>query len=219
MIRIAVVDDEPLVRAGLRTILNSADDMCVVVECAGAEALKAVQDQNLGVVLLDIRMPVVDGLSLLPQIVGMPNPPAVAMLTAFDSGEYIDAALRAGAAGYLMKNSTPEHLIQSVRTLAAGGQVLAPEATSRVIGGYLVMTREDEAGRRVAALSERERQVLSLLRVGLGNRQIAERLHLAHGTAKDHVSAILAKLGGLNRVQAAVVADRARLSAARTADR
>ncbi|MFD8023828.1 response regulator [Streptomyces lavendulae] len=206
----AVVDDEPLVRAGLRTILNSADDMCVVVACAGTEALATLRDQNLGVVLLDIRMPMIDGLSL-PRITAMPNPPAVAVLTTFDAGECIDAALGAGAAGYLMKNSTPEHLVQSVRTLAAGGQVLGPEATSRVIGGYLVM--------RVATLSGRERQVLSLLGIGLGNREIAERLHLAHSTAKDHVSAILTRLGGLNRVQAAVVADRARPSATRMFDR
>ncbi|MFE2849922.1 response regulator [Streptomyces lavendulae] len=206
----AVVDDEPLVRAGLRTTLNSADDMYVVVACAGTEAPATLRDQNLGVVLLDIRMPMIDGLSLLPRITAMPNPSAVAVLTTFDAGECIDAALGAGAAGYLMKNSMPEHLVQSVRTLAAGGQVLGPEATSRVIGGYLVM--------RVAALSGRERQVLSLLCIGLGNREIAERLHLAHSTAKDHVSAVLAKLGGLNRVQAAVVADRARPSATRMFD-
>ncbi|MFD7031383.1 response regulator [Streptomyces sp. NPDC059917] len=216
MIRVAVVDDEPLVRTGLRVILNSADDLTVVVDCTGAGAVELVRTRRVDVVLLDVRMPVVDGPSVLRELKRLPDPPVVAMLTTFDSDDYVDTALRSGAAGYLMKNSTPEHLIQAVRTLADGGQVLAPEAAKRVIAGYLAAGRDDGAARRVRALSERERQVLGLLGTGLSNRGIAERLHLAHGTVKDHVSSVLAKLGGLNRVQAAVVADRANLPAARS---
>ncbi|MEU4683282.1 response regulator transcription factor [Streptomyces xinghaiensis] len=209
MIRVAVVDDEPLVRSGLRAILGSATDVGVVADCGGAEAVATVERCRPDVVLLDIRMPDVDGLTVLTRLAAMAPPPAVAMLTTFDAGEYVDRALRAGAAGFLMKNASPEHLVHAVRVLAGGGRVLAPEAAGPVIGGYLASAPADDAARLVAALTERERHVLALVGRGLSNREIAVRLHLAHGTVKDHVSALLTKLGGVNRVQAAVVAERA----------
>ncbi|MGW6546044.1 response regulator [Streptomyces massasporeus] len=211
MIRVAVVDDEPLVRTGLRVILGSAHDITVVADCAGVGAVEAVRDGRVDVLLLDIRMPVVDGPAVLRQVAALPRPPAVAMLTTFDAREHVDEALRLGAAGFLMKNTAPEQLIDAVRALAAGRRVLAPEAVGQVIDGYLLSGRDEDAVRRVRGLTDRERQVLALVGAGLSNRAIADRLHLAHGTVKDHVSAVLAKLGGLNRVQAAVVADRADL--------
>ncbi|MEV6584039.1 response regulator transcription factor [Streptomyces sp. NPDC051582] len=211
MIRVAVVDDEPLVRTGLQVILESAEDINVVLACGGAGAVASIRSHDVDVLLLDIRMPVVDGMSVLRHVVGAAAAPAVAMLTSFGLEEHVDEALRAGAAGFLMKNSSPEQLVAAVRTLAAGGRVLAPEATGPVISGYLAAEPDSEAARRVGLLSERELQVLAELGTGRSNRDIADRLHLAHGTVKDHVSSILAKLGGLNRVQAAVVADRARL--------
>ncbi|MFC9505671.1 response regulator [Streptomyces sp. NPDC057002] len=211
MIRVAVVDDEPLVRAGLRVILGSAEDITVVADCGGASAVEAVRSGRVDVLLLDIRMPVLDGPAVLRQVVGLPKAPAVAMLTTFDAREHVDEALRLGAAGFLMKNTAPDQLIEAVRALAAGRRVLAPEAVGQVIDGYLLAGRDEEAVRQVRALTGREREVLALVGAGLSNRAIAGRLHLAHSTVKDHVSAVLAKLGGLNRVQAAVVADRADL--------
>ncbi|MGW4050692.1 response regulator [Streptomyces sp. NPDC004779] len=209
MIRVVVVDDEPLVRSGLRAILGSVPDIGVVADCGGAEAVGAVQRHRPGVVLLDIRMPDVDGLTVLTRLTALEPPPAVAMLTTFDAGEYVDRALRGGAAGFLMKNTSPEQLVHSVRVLAGGGRVLAPEAAGSVIGGYLASAPADDAARLVAGLTERERQVLALVGRGMSNREVAATLHLAHGTVKDHVSSMLTKLGGVNRVQAAVVAERA----------
>ena len=213
MIRVAIVDDEPLVRTGLEVILDSASDVSVAFCCGGADAVEAVRRHELQVLLLDIRMPDVDGLAVLRRLAGLPSAPAVAMLTTFDATEYIDEALRTGAAGFLMKNTAPEQLVQAVRVLAAGGRVLAPEAAGPVIGGYLQATRPRAATRRVEHLTTREREVLALIGEGCTNRDIARRLHLSPSTVKDHVSSLLSKLGGLNRVQAAVLADRAHLVA------
>lgn len=209
VIRVAVVDDEQLVRSGLQLILSSAGDIDVVADCGGAGAVEAVRTHRPDVLLLDIQMPDVDGLTVLRQVTALASAPGVAMLTTFDASEYVDEALRAGAAGLLMKNTAPEQLIHAVRVLAVGGKILSPEAASTVIGDYLATSRENEAARRVEALTERERQVLALVGEGLSNWEIARRLCLSHGTVKDHVSSLLAKLGGINRVQAAVVADRA----------
>ncbi|MEU5287480.1 response regulator transcription factor [Streptomyces sp. CA-278952] len=212
MIRVVVVDDELLVRSGLRAILGSAGDIGVVADCGGAEAAATVARHRPDVLLLDIRMPDVDGLTVLGQIAALSPAPAIAMLTTFDAGEYVEAALTAGAAGFLMKNSSPEQLKHAVRVLAGGSRVLAPGAMAPVVDGYRASATTRDAARRVAGLTERERHVLALVRRGLSNRDIAGRLYLAHGTVKDHVSSVLAKLGGVNRVQAAVVADRAGLA-------
>ncbi|MEI5033428.1 response regulator transcription factor [Streptomyces sp. S1A(2023)] len=206
------MDDELLVRSGLRAILGSAGDIGVVADCGGAEAAATVARHRPDVLLLDIRMPDVDGLTVLGQIAALSPAPAIAMLTTFDAGEYVEAALTAGAAGFLMKNSSPEQLKHAVRVLAGGSRVLAPGAMAPVVDGYRASATTRDAARRVAGLTERERHVLALVRRGLSNRDIAGRLYLAHGTVKDHVSSVLAKLGGVNRVQAAVVADRAGLA-------
>ncbi|MEU1816623.1 response regulator transcription factor [Streptomyces roseifaciens] len=214
MIRVAVVDDEQLVRSGLRMILGTAPDIEVVADCGGGEAVATVRACAPDVVLLDIRMPDVDGLTVLRALRDAPQPPAVAMLTTFDANEYLAAALRGGATGFLLKDTDPEQLVQAVRTLAAGGSVLDPGVTRAVIGGYLASEAETTAAEAVAALTPREREVLAHLGAGLANPQIAERMGLAPSTVKDHVRAVLGKLGGLNRVQAAIVADRAGLVAA-----
>ncbi|RLV79780.1 two component transcriptional regulator, LuxR family [Streptomyces rapamycinicus NRRL 5491] len=215
VIRVAVVDDEALVRSGLRLILGTAPDIEVVAECSGAFAVDTVLSSKADVVLLDIRMPDADGLSVLRQLRAAPASPAVAMLTTFDVQEYLAAALRAGAAGFLLKDTDPEQLVRAVRTLAEGGSVLDPAVTRAVIGGYLAAEAEATAAEAVEALTPREREVLTLLGEGLANPQIAERMGLAPSTVKDHVRAVLGKLGGLNRVQAAIVADRAGLVTSR----
>ncbi|MFE0875402.1 response regulator [Streptomyces smyrnaeus] len=211
MIRVVVVDDEELVRSGLRLILGTAPDIEVVADCGGAAAVDTVRAHRPDVLLLDIRMPDVDGLTVLRELEALPEAPRTAMLTTFDAEEYLGAALHAGAAGFLLKDTAPEQLVHAVRVLADGGRVLAPGVTPAVIGGYLGGRPDADARHRVAALTDRERQVLALVGEGLSNSGIARRLHLAHGTVKDHVSALLAKLGGVNRVQAAVLADRAGL--------
>ncbi|WP_069740748.1 response regulator transcription factor [Streptomyces sp. EN23] len=211
MIRVAVVDDEQLVRSGLKLILGAAPDIEVVACCDGTDAVDRVRELRPDVLLLDIRMPEVDGLTVLRQVGALTAPPAVAMLTTFDAARHIEDALRSGAVGLLMKNTAPEQLVHAVRVLAAGGRILAPEAVGPVIEGYLAAGRGKGAADRTGALTDREGQVLALVGAGLSNREIARELRLSHGTVKDHVSSVLSKLGGVNRVQAAVLADRAGL--------
>lgn len=209
MIRVLVVDDEALIRTGFQHILNAAGDIEVVAAVSGRQALAEVGRLHPDVVLLDIRMPDVDGLTVLERLRALPSPPIVAMLTTFDTDEYVAAALRMGAAGFLLKDTDPEHLALQVRTLAADGVVLSPKVTSTVVDGYLA-GRTPEGG-LIGRLSAREREILVLLADGLSNGEIAARLYLGVGTVKDHVSAILTKLEVSGRVQAALAAERAGL--------
>ncbi len=211
MIRVVVVDDEALVRSGFRLILEAAGDIEVVATVTGAEAVKEIGLHGPDVVLLDIRMPDVDGLAILRQLRGLRKAPSVAMLTTFDSDEYIATALRSGAAGFLLKDTAPDLLAHFVRTLAAGGVVLSPKVTRTVVDGYLESGAGSSAATQVGQLSERERAVLVLIADGLSNADIAGRIHLSVGTVKDHVSAILTKLRVATRVQAALVAQQAGL--------
>ncbi|MEW2464251.1 response regulator transcription factor [Streptomyces sp. NPDC046994] len=212
MIRVLVVDDEALIRTGFTHILDAADDIQVVAAVPGGEAVRAVHELRPDLVLLDIRMPDVDGLTILAEVRRMQDPPVVAMLTTFDTDEYVAAALRSGAAGFLLKDTDPEQLPHLVRTLARGGTVLSSKVTRAMVDAYLDRgAPEPSAGRLVARLSERERAVLVLMAEGLANTDIGERMHLSTGTVKGHVSAVLSKLQVGSRVQAVLIAERAGL--------
>ncbi|GEJ98988.1 MULTISPECIES: response regulator transcription factor [unclassified Streptomyces] len=211
MIRVLVVDDEALIRTGFQHILDAADDIEVVAAVAGGQALTAVRETAPDVVLLDIRMPDVDGLTVLAEVRRLPSPPVVAILTTFDMDEYVETALRSGAAGFLLKDTDPEELPFLVRALADGGTVLSSKVTRTVVDGFLGAGSQEAAARTLDRLTERERHVLLLVAEGLSNGDIAARMHLSTGTVKDHVSAILTKLEVGGRVQAALLAQRAGL--------
>ena len=212
MIRVMVVDDEALVRSGFKLILSAAQDIEVVATATGADAVETVRREAPDVVLLDIRMPDVDGLTVLRELRALPEPPVVAMLTTFDADEYILTALRSGAAGFLLKDTEPEQLAQLVRTLMAGGVVMSPKASRAVWQSHPGAGAVDDVeAARVGRLTGREREVLVLIAEGLSNADIGTRVHLSAGTVKDHVSAILGKLRVSSRVQAALLAQRAGL--------
>lgn len=212
MIRVVIVDDEALVRTGFTMILDATPDIRVVGTASGVDAVDAVAATRPDVLLLDIRMPQVDGLSVLRALSERPDRPAIAMLTTFDADEYVMTALQLGASGFLLKDTEPTQLAQYVRALAAGGVVLAPRVSRTLVASLSARESEpDVEAQRVAHLTEREAQVLALVARGLSNAEIGTRLYLGSGTIKDHVSTILAKLGVASRVQAALAAQRAGL--------
>ncbi|MEV4874034.1 response regulator transcription factor [Streptomyces syringium] len=210
MIRVLVADDEPLIRAGIRMILTSADDIEVVAEAAdGREAVELALRHLVDVALLDIQMPVLDGLSALAEL-GRTAPGVRALiLTTFGERDNVLRALRHGGVGFLLKDSAPGELIAAVRAAAAGDAYLSPAATRHVADSLAAgpaVSRSEEARRRVAVLSEREREVLALLGEGLSNADAGRRIHMSEATVKTYVSRILAKLGCENRVRAALLA-------------
>ncbi|MEV1021009.1 response regulator transcription factor [Streptomyces sp. NPDC050264] len=211
MIRVLVVDDEALIRSGFRHILGAADDIEVVDAVPGGRAVGAVRELCPDVVLLDIRMPDVDGLTVLAELRRLPHPPVVAILTTFDMDEYVTAALRTGASGFLLKDTDPEQLPHLVRDLAHGGIALSSKVIRPIVDGFLDKGPASPAGRFVSRLTARERTVLLLVAEGLPNAGIAARMHLSPATIKDHVSALLAKLEVGSRLQAALLAERAGL--------
>ena len=208
MIRVVLADDEELVRAGLRLILAAAPDLSVVAEARdGAEAITAVARHRPDVVLMDIRMPEVDGLAATRVIMAGAEPPKVVILTTFDLDRYVHAALVAGAVGFLLKDTPPRDLAAAVRTVAAGHATLAPTVTRRLIRSYTERTpdRAVQARARLAALTERERQVAIQVGRGLSNADIGHRLGMRETTVKAHVSHALTRLGLDNRVQVAIL--------------
>ncbi|MCQ4208059.1 response regulator [Streptomyces longispororuber] len=211
MIRVLVVDDEAMIRTGFRHILECVDDIDVVAAVSGGSAVRTARETHPDVVLLDIRMPDVDGLTVLAELRRLPDPPVVAMLTTFDMDEYVATALREGASGFLLKDTDPEQLPYSLRSLAEGGVVLSAKVTRTVVDGFLDTEPYGPATAGVARLTDRERAVLMLVADGLSNVGIAERMHLSAATVKDHVSAVLNKLDVGSRVQAALLAERAGL--------
>ncbi|MFD7631638.1 response regulator [Streptomyces sp. NPDC059851] len=211
MIRVLVVDDEALIRTGFQHILDAADGIEVVGAVSGGQALPAVRETAPDLVLLDIRMPDVDGLTVLAELRRLPAPPVVAILTTFDMDAYVETALRSGAAGFLLKDTDPEELPFLVRSLAEGGTVLSSKVTRTVVDGFLTAGAQAPEARLLERLTARERDVLVLIGEGLSNADIAKRMHLSTGTVKDHVSAILTKLEVGGRVQAALLAQRAGL--------
>ncbi|WP_017606490.1 response regulator [Nocardiopsis alkaliphila] len=213
MIRTLLVDDELLVRSGLRMILESAPEIEVVGEGDnGDDAVRLVQETRPDVVLLDIRMPGTDGLTAAARIWDLPHPPKVVLLTTFDLDEYVHSALRAGAVGFLLKDTPPRELINAVRTVHEGHAMLSPSVTKRMLERFAAPAPGDsaagreEALRRLSVLSERERQVLVAVAEGRSNAQAGRVLGMRETTVKAHVSRILSKLGMANRVQAAILA-------------
>ncbi|GGP42812.1 response regulator [Saccharothrix coeruleofusca] len=214
MIRVLLADDEAMIRAGVRTILATDPDITVVAEAVnGREAVDLAIAHRPDVVLLDIRMPVLDGLAAAVEIAAVAPSAAVAILTTFGDDEYLARALDGGAAGFLLKSGDPRELVAGVHAVAGGGAYLAPKAAARVIGQLRAgaLTRATTARARTDMLTPREREVLSLLAAGLSNAQIATRLNLVEGTVKGHVSTILTRLDLANRVQAAILAHEAGL--------
>jgi DNA-binding NarL/FixJ family response regulator len=214
MVRVVVVDDEPMVCAHLRTILGSAPNIEVVDEAHdGAAGVEAVTRSRPDVVLMDLRMPVLDGIAAIERIVKLGNPPVVAVLTTFDADQYVLRALRAGAAGFLVKSTPPEDLIGLVRVAAEGHTVLSPAAARRLIAASADSQPARERARKLAgSLTEREVEVLTCLGEGLSNAQIAARLFLSEATVKGYVSRMLDKLGLENRTQAGLLAHDAGLT-------
>lgn len=208
---VLIVDDEPLIRSGIRAILGSDPDIAVAGEAGdGREAVSGVLRLRPQVVLLDIRMPNLDGLDAIPEILRARPETKIVMLTTFGEDAYIAGALERGAVGFLLKASDPRELQDAVRAVSAGAAYLSPRVAQRVIDRYRSGPIPDASARsRIDVLSERERDVLALLGAGKANSEVARELFLTEGTVKGYVSAILAKLGAANRVQAAILAHRA----------
>ncbi|MFD4139985.1 response regulator [Streptomyces sp. NPDC058572] len=207
-LRVLVADDQTLVRTGFRLILR-ADGIDVVAEATnGTEAVEEVRRTRPDVVLMDVRMPEMDGLEATRRILtGAPHTPRVIILTTFDLDRYVYAALSAGASGFLLKDVTPEQLTSAVRTVRTGDALLAPAITRRLVQRFARHGSDTAALHRdLASLTPRELEVLGLLARGLSNAELATRLHLAEATVKTHVARILAKLGLRDRVQAVIVA-------------
>nr|WP_204261386.1 response regulator transcription factor [Blastococcus saxobsidens] len=210
-----IVDDEELVRFGLRTVLEAAGGFTVVGEAGnGADGVTAARELRPDVVLTDIRMPVMDGLEATRRMLALPEPPQVAVLTTFHVDEYVHAALAAGAAGFLLKDTPPREIAAAVRSVADGTATLSPKVTAALIDAYVdrrAAPRRAEALRRVASLSEREREVLTLLGSGGSNAELGKRLFVSEATVKTYVSRLLTKLDLANRTQAAILAHEAGL--------
>jgi DNA-binding NarL/FixJ family response regulator len=209
MIRVMLADDEALIRAGIRLILGNAEEIEIVAEAGdGREAVELARRHTVDVALLDIRMPRVDGLAAAAEIRRLVPRTQVVMLTTFGEEEYVARALRAGAAGFLLKDTPPDDLIQAVRVAARGEAILSPRITRQLIDRYVGPedTRAAAAKQALAALTDKEREVVVLVGRGQSNAEIAAGLFMSEGTAKAHVSRILGKLGCTNRVQAAILA-------------
>lgn len=209
-IRVLIVDDDALVRAGLRTMLRAAAAVDVIGEASdGAEVLGALDRHRADVVLLDVRMPHLDGLAALALVRSQPSPPAVLMLTTFDTDEHVLRALRRGAAGFLVKDTPPAEIVRAIELVAAGESMLSPSVTRRLIerlaDGPDIERRHAEAAATLDTLSPRERDIAEAIAQGKANATIAEDLHLSVSTVKNYVSAMLAKLTLDNRVQIALL--------------
>jgi len=212
MIRLLIVDDEWMVRAMLRTIMAAYDDIEVVGEAEdGDQGIREARSHRPDVVLMDIRMPRSDGLAATAELCRFPDPPKVVVLTTFDLDEYVETALRHGAVGFLLKDATADQMAAAVRSAAAGDAMLSPQVTRRLLHRFAEPSNPNrrDAIRRLAVLTDKEREVLAAVGEGLANSDIGKRLHLSEATVKSHVSRILAKLQLTNRVQAAILAHHA----------
>ncbi|HKW07493.1 MAG TPA: response regulator transcription factor [Candidatus Dormibacteraeota bacterium] len=204
--RILIVDDQALVRAGFRLVLESVADLEVAGEAGdGEEAVDAARRLHPDVVLMDVRMPRMDGLEATRRILAASSP-RVVMLTTFDLDEYVYAALQAGACGFLLKDVTPDHLIDAVRLVRTGDALLAPSITRRLVERYAARPLRSSLRKDMESLTDREADVLRSMARGLGNQEIAEKLFVSEATVKTHVAHILDKLHAANRVQAVIAA-------------
>ncbi|MGA4841015.1 response regulator [Streptomyces sp. G45] len=213
---VLIVDDQPLQRFGFRMLLESQDDMKVVGEAGnGSDAVRMTAALRPDVVLMDIRMPDLDGIEATRRIVADGSPSRVLILTTFDLDEYAYAGLRAGASGFLIKDALPEELLSGIRAVATGDAVVAPRLTRRLLDAFAdhlptgteaETTVDPSQDPRLSALTDRERQILTVIGQGWTNAEISARLHLAESTVKTHVGRILAKTGARDRVQAVILA-------------
>lgn len=209
VIRVLLVDDDPLVRSALALMLGGQSDIEVVGEAPNGEAgLALVAEQAPDVVLMDIRMPVMDGLEATRVLHSRPSPPAVVVLTTFDADDHVLRAVASGADGFLLKDTAPGDIVNAIRTVAAGDAMLSPSATRSLVSrlrGTLPTDRSSTAADRLTVLTERELEVAVCVGRGLSNSEIASELYLSIPTVKSHVSRLLTKLDATNRVQVAMV--------------
>jgi DNA-binding NarL/FixJ family response regulator len=202
--RVVIADDQALVRSGFRMIVDARDDLEVVGEAEdGREAVELVRELEPDVILLDIRMPEVDGIEATREIVASGSATRVLVLTTFDTDEYVHGAIRAGASGFLLKDVRPGELVDAIRVVAGGNALLAPASVTRLLDRF---GGDADATVPIATLTEREEEILRLLAGGLSNNEIADRLVLGETTVKTHVSNLLRKLGVRDRVQAVIAA-------------
>ena len=207
-IRVLVADDQDLVRVGLRMILDATDDLEVVGEAAdGREAIELAERLRPDVCLFDVRMPTLDGIEATRRLAGpdVADPMPVVVITTFDLDEYVHAALKAGARGFLLKDAGRELLAQAVRAAAAGDALIAPSVTVRLLEAFAIGGPTDEAPPQpIDPLTDREEEVLASVATGLTNAEIAEALHISMSTTKTHLSTLMAKIGARNRVEIAI---------------
>ncbi|MFI1675609.1 response regulator [Streptomyces sp. NPDC020607] len=209
MIRVLLADDQSLVRAGFKALLDAQDDIGVVGEAAdGDEAVRMVRELRPDVVLMDIRMPVLDGLAATRRITDEPGlgDVKVVMLTTFELDEYVFEAIRSGASGFLVKDTEPDELLRAVRAVVEGDALLSPGVTRRLIAEFAARSKEPAAADTLVGLTEREREVMALVGIGLSNGEIARRLVVSPLTAKTHVSRTMVKLNARDRAQLVVLA-------------
>jgi DNA-binding NarL/FixJ family response regulator len=206
-IRVLIVDDQALLRGSLRILMENEPDLIVVGEAGtGGEAVDLARAQRPDVILMDVRMPGMDGIEATRKITAYENPPKILVLTTFDLDEYVYSALRTGAGGFLLKDTPPAQLLDAIRVVASGEALLAPTVTRRLIAQFV---RRPEPARiptrTLAGITDREREVLTLIALGLCNGEIERHLHLSRGTVKTHIGRLLAKLGARDRAQLVIV--------------